>query len=530
MQSFASSPSEPLLEEWSLPIPHVHSLQNFANYLTSFLGPDQTLCLSGDLGTGKTTFARALLRSLMQDPNLEVPSPTFTLFQTYTGKSFPIVHADFFRIEHESELETLGWKEETRGALTLIEWPENILSLLPSHRLEILFNFDPHHGETGRVLTLRGLGPSAKSIRHLKALYHFLRTHEWSDAQCLALAGDASGRSYKRLIHQEIQTSLTRTCLLMISIPSDEISSKNSNHYAQAAHLARDNRPFFILAQGLRDHALSAPHIFAWDETLNFALIEDLGCDSLLTPEGHPLEERYGEATKVLAYLHTSPLPTHLETKGLGSYDLPSYDLQAFHTELSLFIEWYLPYEHKVFLSQKESHEFHDIWEKALLPCLTGPFSEPSTWVLRDYHSPNLLWLKERKGLARIGLLDFQDGLWGPPAYDLVSLLQDARVDISQDLEDKLFSIYVQARQAYQKPSQPTVTPTALSVSYALLGAQRATKILGIFTRLRERDHKPQYHLHMPRVRRALFKNLQHSYLADLHLWYQKHSPDFHLS
>jgi aminoglycoside/choline kinase family phosphotransferase len=138
---------------------------------------------------------------------------------------------------------------------------------------------------------------------------------------------------------------------------------------------------------------------------------------------------------------------------------------------------------------------------------------------LRDYHSPNLHWLPQREGFARVGLIDFQDAVIGPPAYDLASLLQDARVDVPDDLEMRLAALYVRRRAA----ADPGFDAERFAAAYAVMGAQRATKILGLFARLDKRDGKPQYLSHLPRIERCLAKNLAHPLLAPLALWYQKH-------
>jgi aminoglycoside/choline kinase family phosphotransferase len=142
------------------------------------------------------------------------------------------------------------------------------------------------------------------------------------------------------------------------------------------------------------------------------------------------------------------------------------------------------------------------------------------TWVLRDFHSPNLLWLPEREGVARVGLLDFQDAVMGPAAYDLASLLQDARVDLPEMMEIALLSRYVRAR-IRKGPFEAS----DFARGYATLAAQRASKILGIFARLERRDHKPQYLRHMPRVWNYLQRSLAHPDLAPLAAWYRANVP-----
>jgi aminoglycoside/choline kinase family phosphotransferase len=139
--------------------------------------------------------------------------------------------------------------------------------------------------------------------------------------------------------------------------------------------------------------------------------------------------------------------------------------------------------------------------------------------VIRDFHSPNLLWLPQRQGIARVGLLDFQDAVMGPPAYDLASLLQDARVDVPELMEITLLGRYVKTRFE----SETDFDPAAFTTAYSTLAAQRASKVLGIFSRLDRRDGKPQYLRHMPRVWRYLQRSLMHPELADLKAWYGSH-------
>ena len=159
--------------------------------------------------------------------------------------------------------------------------------------------------------------------------------------------------------------------------------------------------------------------------------------------------------------------------------------------------------------------EFVTLWSAALEPAINAP----ATWVLRDYHSPNLLWLADRDNVARIGLLDFQDALIGPPAYDVASLLQDARVDIPEELEVTLLGRYVNARRADDR----RFDAATFALFYATLAAQRATKILGIFARLNRRDGKPQYLRHVPRLLGYLQRSLAHPALEPLATWYAAH-------
>ncbi len=145
--------------------------------------------------------------------------------------------------------------------------------------------------------------------------------------------------------------------------------------------------------------------------------------------------------------------------------------------------------------------------------------------MLRDYHSPNLLWLPQRDDIARIGVLDFQDALIGPAAYDVASLLQDARVDVPETMEMTLLGQYVRARQSQSAEHGGEFDTAGFTLLYATLAAQRATKILGIFARLDRRDGKPQYLRHMPRLWNYLQRSLAHPALAPLKAWYAANVP-----
>jgi aminoglycoside/choline kinase family phosphotransferase len=188
--------------------------------------------------------------------------------------------------------------------------------------------------------------------------------------------------------------------------------------------------------------------------------------------------------------------------------------MQALLIEAELLLDWYMAGTASSSVMRKA---FVQLWREALAPALDAP----PVWVLRDYHSPNLLWLKERDDIARIGVLDFQDALIGPAAYDVASLLQDARVDVPEAMEVALLSRYVRARFADDR----NFDAGGFTRLYATLAAQRATKILGIFARLDRRDGKPQYLRHMPRLWNYLQRSLAHPALTSLKAWYAAHVP-----
>ena len=190
--------------------------------------------------------------------------------------------------------------------------------------------------------------------------------------------------------------------------------------------------------------------------------------------------------------------------------------MEAQLIEADLLPSWFWPFVTGTEISDEQRAEFVTLWQD-LLP-LTQ--TEKPVWALRDYHSPNLLWLPEREGLKRVGIIDTQDCLMGHPAYDLASMLQDARVDIDFGFADDLYAEYCGLRSR-----DPAFDRASFDVAYAVLGAQRATKILGIFARLSKRDGKHGYLRHIPRVSRYLERNLAHPRLAGLRAWFDRHLP-----
>ena len=228
------------------------------------------------------------------------------------------------------------------------------------------------------------------------------------------------------------------------------------------------------------------------------------------------IESRYEAATDLLAELHQDTLQEVLPVEPGVDYRLPRYDIDAFLIEAELLLDWYLP-KLEARISDAKREAYRALWRDALAADDEGA----QTWVLRDFHSPNLLWLPEREGTARVGLLDFQDAVMGPAAYDVASLLQDARVDVPEMMEIGLLSRYARARRS----ANASFDAPAFARAYATLAAQRASKILGIFARLERRDHKPQYLRHLPRIWAYLQRSLAHPALAPLAAWYRANVP-----
>jgi len=480
--------------------------------VASVLAPGDLITLSGDLGAGKTTFARALIRYLADDPAIEVPSPTFTLLQIYDLEPFPVVHADLYRLAGSAELAELGFDDLPEGAVVLLEWPDRAAGFLPPDRLDITLTLVPKLKLEFRQARVTGYGSFAPRVERMAAVRQFIAESGFSEAQRRRMPGDASTRNYERLALGD------KRAILMNSPPRpDGPPLRNGRPYSAIAHLADSVVPFVALANGLFDQGLSAPNIHHADLDHGLLIIEDLGDERVVSGDPPtPMAERYETAVDVLLALHGRRLPDVLPVAPQVEYRLPSYDMDAFMIEAELLLDWYLP-KLDVPPTSVARESFRTLWCEVLQPAVDAP----QTWVLRDFHSPNLLWLPQRRELARLGILDFQDGLLGPAAYDLASLLQDARVDVPEPMELALLGRYVRSRRA----ADPDFDGSDFIKIYVTLAAQRASKILGIFARLDLRDGKPQYLRHIPRVWGYLQRSLAHPGLAELNAWYNEHVP-----
>lgn len=320
---------------------------------------------------------------------------------------------------------------------------------------------------------------------------NFLKAAGWESAQRLRIAGDASFRHYDRLEQS------SGPAILMDAPPPRE-----------------DVRPFVAIAEHLLRLNLSAPKILAQDVVNGFLLLEDLGDDrfSRVIPQEPQREmDLYRAAVETLVELHKTDAPASLPVAD-QVFAVPRYDDALYMRELQLFTDWYLPARTGRPMTRDLRDEFSTLWRDAL-----GKLEAPrEVLVLRDYHADNLMWLPERDGVARVGLLDFQDAVAGHPAYDLVSLLEDARRDVSPAVAEAMLAHYI---------AVTGVEDQAFRRDYAILGAQRNSKIIGIFIRLYARDGKPGYLDLIPRVWRLLEQDLTHPILADLRAWYDRHMP-----
>lgn len=308
----------------------------------------------------------------------------------------------------------------------------------------------------------------------------FLARHGWMEARILPLAGDASFRRYFRVEAGD------RRAVLMDAPPPHE-----------------DPRPFMAMAGWLEGVGLTAPKVLAADLEQGLLLLDDFGDARMReTLDADPAAERdlYETAVDVLVHLHDHP----------PMDGLPKHGLEEWLAELRLFPDWYIP---AVGLEPVDIETWDSAWRELLEPVAADGLA-PVT-VLRDYHAENVMLLDGRGGIGRFGLLDFQDALAGHPAYDLVSVLEDARRDVPPALERAMIDRY----------RDRTAADDRFERAYWALAAQRNTRILGVFCRLWKRDGKDRYKAFQPRMWGLLERDLAQPGLDPVRNWFDENIP-----
>jgi aminoglycoside/choline kinase family phosphotransferase len=347
----------------------------------------------------------------------------------------------------------------------------------------------------------------------------FLAAQGWGDAVVTPLPGDASTRTYARLALNGRKAMLMDQPQGAETPTAPEGASAEERRalgYNALARLAGADTARFVAASNyLRSRGLSAPDVYAGDTARGFLIIEDLG-DALFADvlaDGGNEKQLYERAADVLAYLHAEEAPARLAAdKPLFTYDEP-----ALLAETDLLIEWFLPLAQGRPAHLEELAEHRRLWADAL----SRAPSRRHAFVHRDYHAQNLLWLPQREGVARVGLIDFQDAVAGSRAYDLISLTEDARRDVSPELAEWTIAHYLSAMQA----QGIAVDESMFRTEIAVMAAQRNAKIVGIFARLYKRDGKARYLSLLPRVWTYLERDLSHPALAKLATWYDRVIP-----
>ena len=346
----------------------------------------------------------------------------------------------------------------------------------------------------------------------------FLAASGWGDAAVTPLPGDASTRRYFRLAdgaRQALLMDQPQGAETPAAPPDASADARRALGYNAVARLAgADVGRFAAVARWLRDRGLSAPEVLAADTTHGFLVLEDLG-DALfadVVAGGGDEPALYNNAVEVLAKLHAEPAPL-----AIGGKPLFAYDDTALLAEIDLATEWYLPHALDRAATADEVAEHHGLWQAAL----AGIAGSPRVFVHRDYHAQNLLWLPQRSGVGRTGLIDFQDAVAGSRAYDIISLLEDARRDVDPAVAKSALQHYLRTMTA----QGTSVDEPAFRAEMAAMAAQRNAKIVGIFARLFRRDAKPRYLALLPRVWGHLTNDLAHPSLAPLRAWYDRTIP-----
>jgi len=490
---------------------------DLAGRLAPLTGPGDVIALIGPLGAGKTAFARAFLRALGEID--EVPSPTFTLVQLYEpeGAAAPVHHFDFYRLEAPDDAYELGIEDAFADAISLLEWPERLGPLLPASRLDVSLTIpDDAEDDSERIVELTGTGVwierlqtllqslldedddgeeddadsggnTADPVRLMGAV-NFLNDAGWENVYMTPIAGDASFRRYYRVEKGD------DTAVLMDAPPEHE-----------------DAGAFAKIARHLRGLGLSAPDIIAADEAHGFLLLEDLG-DATFTRElarGVDEKNLYEAAIDVLVAIHSRA------REDACPDGLPPYGNGRLLDEAFLLPQWFVP---AITDGEPMSEDARKAYGDAWLSAFPLVHALPKTLVLRDYHVDNMIWLPEREGTARVGLLDFQDAVAGCAAYDVMSLLEDARRDIADNVRDAMLDRYFAAMGDTDRD--------AFMTAFHVLGAGRHAKVIGIFTRLSVRDGKDVYLQHIPRVWRLLERAVAaEPALAPVRAWLDEYIP-----
>ena len=435
----------------------------FARALAPELGAGDTVLLEGPVGAGKSHFARALIRARLANPAEDVPSPTFTLVQTYDGTP-AIWHADLYRLTDAAEIDELGLTDAMDDSIALIEWPDRMDPVPGALTLRLSNDPDPD------LRRIQIIGEPALWTRAVRAAQRAIFAHQagWADAQVAFLAGDASARRHFRLIRED------RAAVLM-DADADTL------------------KPYLTMTDWLRERGFDAPQVLAADPVTGLALIEDFGDAQLARvieadpAQALPLLDRIAAMLARLASFPPAP--------GILALDGPEMARQV-----GMFAEYY----------PQAAGADADAIDAAqqIAPTIARLHAQlcadlPPVTSLRDFHAENLILTPDN----RLGLLDFQDAVATHPGYDLVSVLHDARRSLPAEVEEAAITRFL---------TDTGLDPDRFHAAFALLGAQRNLRIMGIFTRLCIRDGKPRYLNFMPHTWALIARETAHPALADL--------------
>jgi len=498
-----STPISSQITHLELFLPDEAATKRFGEDFALALVKGDLVTLSGDLGAGKSSLARAVIRAIADDEGLEVPSPTFTLVQSYEALRLPVAHADLYRISHGEELDELGLVEFLEDGVVLSEWPEQAEGFLPEPSFAVTLT----HEGAGRRIAISGTDAAISRLERTLKIRTFLDNTDRAGATRRYLQGDASPRKY------EIIDSAHGIEVLMNApaMPYDP-PLRNGKSYRQLAHIAENIQAFVAIDDLLAKNGLRVPQMRAVDIDAGLLIIENLGLEGIRDPSGEPVAERYEAAGRFIAHLHGVQWPDHAPVAGYPDHIIAPFDRDAMIMEVSLVGQWYAPRMMGRKLTDAEAQAYEAAWDKvfdSIADC-------EKSLLLRDYHSPNLFWFEDAQGANKIGTIDFQDAMIGPAAYDVASLALDARVTITPELEKAVVDAYCDERRKLGH----VFDEAAFRMAYAAMGAQRNAKLLGLFVRLDERDGKPHYLAHLPRIHDYLSRVLKHPVMAPVARWF----------
>jgi hypothetical protein len=513
--SFETSTPLTAADVWTPPPLDEPTVVMLAELASLALRPGDRIELVGDLGAGKSTFARALIRSVIGDDTADVPSPTFSLVQTYQTPRLTITHADLYRLQSPFEADELALDEAVASGAVLIEWADRLGGAEPGAAL-LRVRFGEVEDLSVRVLSFSASGAFLPRLDRVRAKWDFLNRNcpETVPLRVRFMQGDASARGYARL-----EGGGETRILMDAPRQADGPPVRDGLPYSRIAHLAEDVRAFVAIADHLSAAGHTVPNVIAHDLDHGLLLLRDLGDGvyARLVAAGADQAPLWRQAVDTLVDLRALQTGLSLPLPDGTHHVLSRYDAAALAIEVELLIDWLWPALHGRDAPAEVRASFRAAW----MPVLRRLASMSDGLVLRDFHSPNLIRVADGRGGFRVGLIDFQDAVLGPAAYDLASLLFDARVDVPAELERDLYEHYIARVASSGRPFDRA----GFDFAYAALAAQRTTKILGIFARLSRRDGKHVYLSHLPRLWRYLERGLAHPDLAMLEVWFDRHWP-----
>ncbi|TIU80793.1 MAG: tRNA (adenosine(37)-N6)-threonylcarbamoyltransferase complex ATPase subunit type 1 TsaE, partial [Mesorhizobium sp.] len=325
--------------------------------LAMALRPGDAIALKGDLGAGKSTLARALIRALADDAGLEVPSPTFTLVQSYETR-VPVHHFDLYRLSSPDELDELGLDDALAQGAALIEWPERAGDQLPANALQV----ELIEQGAGRAARISGQGAAFERAARSLAMRDFLASAGWGEASRRHFVGDASARSYEiASLPGQAPRVLMNSPRLVLGPPV-----RDGKPYAVIAHTAQSVTAFVAIDRALLAAGVSVPLIHAQDLDQGFLLLEHLGSEGFLGGDGQPIAERYKAAAELLAMMHGKAWPDRMEAAPGVYHDVPPFDREAMLIEADLLVDRYVPMVTGEPASDALRAGYHNAWNAVL--------------------------------------------------------------------------------------------------------------------------------------------------------------------